>query len=157
MRKPLLLLIAIVLLVGGLAAIKLAQRPPAPQFAPSLTQPESAPAAGAAASSKAAPEAARDPLPPFLPTEARDTIALIQRGGPFPHRQDGSIFSNREQRLPQRPRGYYHEYTVDTPGAGNRGARRIVTGGTPPTGWFYTDDHYETFRSFDVPPAGSWQ
>ena len=131
MRKPLLLLIAIVLLIGGLAAIKLAQRPPAPQFAPSLT--------------------------PFLPAEARDTIALIQRGGPFPHRQDGSIFSNREQRLPQRPRGYYHEYTVDTPGAGNRGARRIVTGGTPPTGWFYTDDHYETFRSFDVPPAGSWQ
>ncbi|MEN5041230.1 ribonuclease domain-containing protein [Stenotrophomonas sp. TWI1149] len=162
MRKPLLLLIAIVLLVGGLAAIKLAQRPPAPQFAPSLTQPDSASAAGAAASSTTTssatgPKAARDPLPPFLPAEARDTIALIQRGGPFPHRQDGSIFSNREQRLPQRPRGYYHEYTVDTPGAGNRGARRIVTGGTPPTGWFYTDDHYETFRSFDVPPAGSWQ
>jgi len=154
MRKPLLLLIAIVLLVGGLAAIKLAQRPPAPQFAPSLTQPDSAPAAPAPTASS---PTTRDPLPPFLPAEARDTIALIQRGGPFPHRQDGSIFSNREQRLPQRPRGYYHEYTVDTPGAGNRGARRIVTGGTPPTGWFYTDDHYETFRSFDVPPAGSWQ
>ena len=157
MRKPLLLLIAIVLLVGGLAAIKLAQRPPAPQFAPSLTQPDAAPPAGAATSSPASTQAVRDPLPPFLPAEARDTIALIQRGGPYPHRQDGSIFSNREQRLPQRPRGYYHEYTVDTPGAGNRGARRIVTGGTPPTGWFYTDDPYETFRSFDVPPAGSWQ
>ena len=152
MRKPLLLLVAIVLLIGGLAAVKLMQRPPPPQFAPSLSQPiEAAPAAAAARTP------AHDPLPPFLPAEARATIALIQRGGPFPHRQDGSVFGNREQRLPPRPRGYYHEYTVDTPGAGNRGARRIVTGGTPPTGWFYTDDHYETFRSFDVPPAGSWQ
>lgn len=152
MRKPLPLLVAIVLLIGGLVAVKLMQRPPPPQFAPSLSQPiEAAPAAAAARTPVG------DPLPPFLPAEARATIALIQRGGPFPHRQDGSVFGNREQRLPQRPRGYYHEYTVDTPGAGNRGARRIVTGGTPPTGWFYTDDHYETFRSFDVPPAGSWQ
>ncbi len=153
MRKPLLLLVAIVLLIGGLAAIKLAQRPPPPQFAPSLT--------GAAPAPTPVPDsggsAGRPALPPFLPEQARQTIALIQRGGPFPHRQDGSVFGNREQRLPPRPRGYYREYTVDTPGAGNRGARRIVTGGTPPTGWFYTDDHYETFRSFDVPPAGSWK
>ncbi|QIO88719.1 ribonuclease [Stenotrophomonas rhizophila] len=149
MRKPLLLLLAIVLLIGGLAAIKLAQRPPPPQFAPSLTQPEAAPVPAAASTRP------RDALPPFLPPEARRTLALIQQGGPYPHRQDGSVFGNREQRLPQRPRGYYREYTVDTPGAGNRGARRIVTGGNPPTAWFYTDDHYETFRSFDVPPAGS--
>jgi len=151
MRKPLLLLLAIVLLIGGLAAIKLAQRPPPPQFAPSLTQPEAAPVPAAASTRP------RDALPPFLPPEARRTLALIQQGGPYPHRQDGSVFGNREQRMPQRPRGYYREYTVDTPGAGNRGARRIVTGGNPPTAWFYTDDHYETFRSFDVPPAGSWQ
>lgn len=153
MRKPLLLLVAIALLIGGLATIKFAQRPPAPQFAPSLTQPAAtnAPLATGTQGLK------HDPLPPFLPPEARRTIALIQQGGPFPHRQDGSVFGNREQRLPERPRGYYHEYTVDTPGAGNRGARRIVTGGNPPTGWFYSDDHYETFRSFDVPPAGSWQ
>lgn len=155
MRKPLLLLVAIVLLVGGLAAIKLSQRPPPPQFAPSLSQADAPPATAAAAAPSASRTTARDALPAFLPAEARQTIALIQRGGPFPHRQDGSVFSNREQRLPQRARGYYHEYTVDTPGAGNRGARRIVTGGNPPTGWFYTDDHYETFRSFDVPPAGS--
>lgn len=156
MRKPLLLLVAIVLLIAGLATIKLSQRPPAPQFAPSLSQPDAAtrPATPAATAARAS---RHDPLPPFLPAEARRTIALIQQGGPFPHRQDGSVFGNREQRLPQRPRGYYHEYTVDTPGAGNRGARRIVTGGNPPTGWFYSDDHYETFRSFDVPPAGSWQ
>lgn len=153
MRKPLLLLVAIVLLMGGLAAIKLSQRPPAPQFAPSLSQPDAA----TPPTASSARTATHTPLPPFLPAEARRTIALIQQGGPFPHRQDGSVFGNREQRLPQRPRGYYHEYTVDTPGAGNRGARRIVTGGNPPTGWFYSDDHYETFRSFDVPPAGSWQ
>lgn len=149
MRKPLLLLVAIVLLVGGLFAIKESQRPPPPQFAPSLT--------GGATPADPAPPAARDPLPSFLPPEARQTIALIQRGGPYPHRQDGSVFGNREKRLPERPRGYYREFTVETPGASNRGARRIVTGGNPPTGWFYTDDHYETFRSFDVPPAGSWQ
>lgn len=159
MRKPLLLLLAIVLLIGGLAAIKLAQRPPTPDFAPSLTQPDAAtaPASDAPANPGAAAQRSHDPLPAFLPAEARTTIALIQRGGPYPHRQDGSVFGNREQRLPERPRGYYREYTVDTPGAGTRGARRIVTGGTPPTGWFYTDDHYETFRSFEVPPAGSWQ
>jgi len=153
MRKPLLLLVAIVLLIGGLAAIKFSQRPPPPQFAPSLTG--ATPPAATVPDDGPAP--AQQALPAFLPAEARRTIALIQQGGPFPHRQDGSVFGNREQRLPPRPRGYYREYTVDTPGAGNRGARRIVTGGTPPTGWFYTDDHYETFRSFDVPPAGSWK
>ncbi|MGH8037874.1 MAG: ribonuclease domain-containing protein [Stenotrophomonas sp.] len=159
MRKPLLLLVAIVLLVGGLFAIKEAQRAPKPQFAPSLTQPDAGPAVSndAPANPGAAAQQTHDALPAFLPTEARQTIVLIQRGGPYPHRQDGGVFSNREQRLPERPRGYYREYTVDTPGAGNRGARRIVTGGNPPTGWFYTDDHYETFRSFEVPPAGSWQ
>ncbi len=159
MRKPLLLLLAIALLIGGLAAIKLAQRTPPPQFAPSLTQPSNdVPMGnGAPANPGDSAQRAHDSLPAFLPAEARQTIALIQRGGPYPHRQDGAVFNNREQRLPDRPRGYYREYTVDTPGAGNRGARRIVTGGTPPTGWFYTDDHYETFRSFEVPPAGSWQ
>lgn len=159
MRKPLLLLLAIALLIGGLAAIKLAQRAPAPQFAPSLTQPSSDVEVtdGAPANPGDTAQRTDDPLPAFLPAEARRTIALIQRGGPYPHRQDGAVFNNREQRLPDRPRGYYREYTVGTPGAGNRGARRIVTGGTPPTGWFYTDDHYETFRSFAVPPAGSWQ
>ena len=158
MRKPLLLVLAIILLIGGLAAIKLLQRAPPPQFAPSLTQPDAAaPMDNAPGNPGSTAQASRDALPAFLPLEARQTIVLIQRGGPYPHRQDGSVFNNREQRLPDRPRGYYREYTVDTPGAGNRGARRIVTGGTPPTGWFYTDDHYETFRSFEVPPAGSWQ
>ncbi|MEO6103755.1 MAG: ribonuclease domain-containing protein, partial [Pseudoxanthomonas sp.] len=68
-------------------------------------------------------------LPAYLTPEARDTLRLIARGGPFPHPQDGSVFGNREKRLPGKSRGYYHEYTVETPGLGHRGARRIITGG----------------------------
>lgn len=94
-------------------------------------------------------------LPAFLPPEAHRTVALIERGGPFPHHQDGSVFQNREGHLPSMPRGYYREYTVDTPGLDHRGARRIVTGGQPPATWYYTDDHYDSFRSFKV--AGSAQ
>jgi guanyl-specific ribonuclease Sa len=91
-----------------------------------------------------------DALPAFLPTEARETLHLIARGGPFPHPQDGGVFGNREGRLPDKPRGYYHEYTVDTPGLNHRGTRRIITGGQPPVVYYYTDDHYDTFRSFQV-------
>lgn len=89
-----------------------------------------------------------DPALAFLPPEAHATLALIDRGGPFPHRQDGSVFQNRERQLPERPRGYYREYTVDTPGLDHRGARRIVTGGDPPAAWYYTADHYRSFRGF---------
>ena len=91
-----------------------------------------------------------DALPAFLPREARDTLALIARGGPYPHPQDGGVFGNREGHLPQRERGYYREYTVETPGIGHRGARRIVTGGKPPRIYYYTDDHYDSFRSFEL-------
>lgn len=91
-----------------------------------------------------------DALPAFLPPEAHETLRLIARGGPFPHPQDGSVFGNRERHLPGKPRGYYHEYTVDTPGLGHRGTRRIITGGQPPVVYYYTDDHYDTFRSFQV-------
>ncbi len=89
-------------------------------------------------------------LPDFLPAEALRSITLIQRGGPFPHYQDGGVFGNFESHLPRQPRGWYHEYTVETPGARNRGTRRIITGGTPPREWYYTDDHYASFRRFDV-------
>lgn len=90
-------------------------------------------------------------LPPFLPPEARSTLALIAQGGPFPNRQDGEVFGNFEHLLPAEPRGYYHEYTVATPGAHDRGARRIITGGTPPAAYWYTRDHYRSFREFQVP------
>ena len=89
---------------------------------------------------------------PFLPSEARKTVTLIQQGGPFPYRQDGTTFGNREKRLPPRERGWYREYTVESPGLSHRGPRRIVTGGHPPTEWYYTADHYDSFQSF-TPPA----
>ena len=108
---------------------------------------ETRPAADAGAG--AAGHARGDPALAFLPPEAHATLALIDRGGPFPHRQDGSVFQNRERLLPQRPRGHYREYTVDTPGLGHRGARRIVTGGDPPAEWYYTADHYQSFRAFE--------
>ncbi len=87
-----------------------------------------------------------------LPPQASETLALIRQRGPFPYRKDGSVFGNRERLLPQRPRGYYSEYTVPTPGSRDRGARRIVAGkgatGDPATGgeYYYTDDHYQSFR-----------
>ena len=87
-----------------------------------------------------------------LPPEAIDTLALIQRGGPFPYRKDGTVFQNRERLLPQKPRGYYREYTVPTPGARDRGARRIVTGGNPPEVFYYTSDHYRSFRQVEPQP-----
>lgn len=89
-------------------------------------------------------------LPAWLPAEARDTLARIARGGPFEHGQDGGVFGNYEGLLPKQPRGYYHEYTVETPSAHNRGARRIITGGNPPAVYYYTDDHYRSFRRFEM-------
>lgn len=83
-----------------------------------------------------------------LPREARAVDARIRSGGPFRYERDGVVFGNRERVLPARPRGYYHEYTVPTPGAKTRGARRIVCGGPPkaPDACYYTDDHYQSFR-----------
>lgn len=83
-----------------------------------------------------------------LPPEARDTHRLILSGGPFPHDKDGTVFGNRERLLPGKPRGFYREYTVETPKAKNRGARRIVCGGEPPVRpevCYYTADHYASF------------
>ena len=87
-----------------------------------------------------------------LPAEATETLALIQDRGPFPYRKDGSVFHNRERLLPHKPSGYYREYTVPTPGARDRGARRIVSGGDPPVVYYYTDDHYRSFRQLDPRP-----
>jgi ribonuclease T1 len=79
-----------------------------------------------------------------LPKQARETIALIEQGGPFPFERDGIPFQNREQLLPRKRSGYYREYTVITPGSRDRGARRIVAGAEGEL--YYTDDHYESFR-----------
>lgn len=119
----------------------------------------SAPTPAAAGSATLAPTAslATDPASGLrwvslaaLPQEASETMDVIASGPPYPYpRADGGVFGNRERRLPARPSGYYHEFTVTTPGSSDRGARRIIAGG-PNRGqanqeWYYTDDHYESF------------
>lgn len=130
---------AILIIILAVAALLWNRHPTAPP-------PTGAPTSATA--SNTGPAAAS--LPGFLPQEARDTVERIQRGGPFAHRQDGTVFGNREGRLPAQPNGYYREYTVETPGLDYRGARRIITGGNPPVIYYYTDDHYRTFQSFQV-------
>lgn len=86
-----------------------------------------------------------------LPSQAADTLDLIHSGGPFPYRQDGTVFSNREGILPSESSGYYHEYIVITPGSTDRGARRLIGGGakTTPAHVYYTGDHYASFCEVD--------
>lgn len=88
-----------------------------------------------------------------LPAEARHTLALIREGGPYPYEKDGTVFGNYERKLPRQRRGYYTEYTVRTPRVRSRGARRIIAGGRDgrPTEFYYTDDHYQTFRRIEFP------
>ena len=105
-------------------------------------------ASGATGAKEKAPASATVALTE-LPPEARTTEQLIRSGGPFPYAKDGSTFGNRERVLPGRPRGFYREYTVKTPGSRDRGARRIVCGGrhvVSPEACFYSDDHYTSFR-----------
>lgn len=103
---------------------------------------------------QAHPRAQTQLLPPGSPhadnPQLQRTLQLILQGGPFPYRQDATTFQNRERLLPRKPANYYREYTVDTPGAGNRGARRVVTGGQPPEIWYYTEDHYRSFIRLEV-------
>ena len=100
--------------------------------------------AGAALARNDPPAATREIAVAALPREGQQTLQTIKRGGPFAFERDGVVFGNYERQLPQKNRGYYHEYTVPTPGAKNRGARRIITGATAE--YYYTDDHYRTFR-----------
>jgi ribonuclease T1 len=102
------------------------------------------------AQAKESPAASEGVALAQLPPEAQSTERLIRAGGPFPYpRKDGSVFGNRERILAPKPRGFYREYTVRSPGSRDRGARRIVCGGRQPTqpeACFYTDDHYASFR-----------
>lgn len=79
-----------------------------------------------------------------LPVEARETLNSIEHGGPFVYPRDGVVFGNFERVLPKQARGYYHEYTVKTPGVRNRGTRRIISG--TPGEYYYSADHYQTFK-----------
>lgn len=112
-----------------------------------VAQAQSAPPAAAVSAVHAA--AISDCSLSDLPSQASDTVDLIHSNGPFPYPdKDGTVFDNREGLLPDQDTGYYHEYTVPTPGSSDRGTRRIVAGGTPvtdPAHYYYTGDHYESF------------
>jgi ribonuclease T1 len=102
---------------------------------------------GASASTSVANDGTRTVSTRDLPKEARATLDRIAAGGPYPYAQDGTVFQNREQLLPAMPSGYYREFTVPDPKAGDRGARRIVTGAAGER--YYTDDHYESFARIE--------
>ncbi len=107
-----------------------------------------APRTGSAAAWVPTSTAYADVCQSKLPSQARDTLGLIAKGGPYPYRTDGIVFENRESRLPKRGSGYYHEYTVVTPGSGDRGTRRVVTGTSGEEYW--TGDHYSSFQQIDA-------
>lgn len=110
-------------------------------------------ASGKSSTQRLAPAKATTSLPTVkvsqLPPEAVTTLTLIAAGGPYPYSRDGVVFENREGILPKQKSGYYHEYTVVTPGSSDRGARRIITGADGQR--FYTDDHYDSFREVIQP------
>ncbi|TAM89880.1 MAG: ribonuclease N [Jatrophihabitans sp.] len=142
-RRPQLALIALVTAVAigyVVQAATSSEHHPAPAStsvtSSSVAPPTAAPGGSAVALSS-------------LPAQVAQTVALIERGGPFPYpRSDGAVFHNAEHRLPAERDGYYHEYTVPTPGADTRGARRLITGAGGQ--FYYTPDHYEHFVRVDL-------
>lgn len=76
-----------------------------------------------------------------------NVLVAIDLGNPLPYEEDGQTFQNREGLLPDQPLGYYREYTVETPGSPDRGARRLVIGEQGDT--WYTNDHYASFARID--------
>jgi ribonuclease T1 len=124
--------LSLTLLVGGPAAIAQATATPHVASAPSVSAPADV---GKICEAK-------------LPKEAHETLDLIDKGGPYPYPQDGTVFDNREGILPDQDTGYYHEFTVETPGSPDRGAKRLVTGDKKQED-YYTDDHYASFDKVD--------
>ncbi|MDJ1132841.1 ribonuclease [Streptomyces iconiensis] len=133
--------LAAALLVGG-PALTTASATTAPTSHAAITA--TAPASASAVGQADVGEICHSKLPP----EAHETLDLIEQGGPYPYPQDGTVFQNREGILPDQQEGYYHEYTVETPGSDDRGARRIVTGDKQQED-YYTADHYESFDLVD--------
>ena len=145
-RRPLLALVLLGVLLGGgylLSAVRSDPDSGGRAAGPAVMTGVSTPARSSAAGSRL------DTVPASaLPVEARQTLRLIDRGGPFPYERDGTVFGNVERILPRQPSGWYREYTVPTPGESDRGARRIVAGrdGTR----YYTADHYASFAIVEV-------
>ncbi|HED3881488.1 TPA: RHS domain-containing protein [Enterobacter hormaechei subsp. hoffmannii] len=89
--------------------------------------------------------------------EVQKTIDNIKLNRPaFP--RDGIPFENNFKISPDSQRlntgsGPYREWTVKTPGVGNRGARRIVVD-TKTGQAFYSHDHYNTFIEIGL---GGWK
>lgn len=135
-RRPQVALIALLILLAAGYAVRAAQ----PSHHPDRSTVSSAPARLQPSDHAVALSS--------LSAEARRTVALIQVGGPFPYSRDGIVFNNAEHRLPQHTSGYYHEYTVPTPGESDRGARRIIVGLDGE--YYYTADHYESFQRVDL-------
>ncbi|MFJ8624186.1 ribonuclease [Kitasatospora sp. NPDC093550] len=119
--------------------------------APKPSAPKPSPPAGGATAAAGtwvpADPALADVCRTKLPSQAQDTLGLIAKGGPYPYNRDGIVFENRESRLPRKADGYYHEYTVVTPGSNDRGTRRVVTGNAGEQYW--SADHYATFQEID--------
>ncbi len=140
----LVLVLGMLVLVWGLARpdTEVTARPPSPARSSPASSPELSHLAPTPDSGLA--RVAESALPP----EAVVTLRLVRSDGPFAHDEDGGVFGNRERLLPDRSRGYYREYTVETPGEGDRGPRRIVAGNDGDLYW--TVDHYASFRQVEV-------
>ncbi|GHF58100.1 hypothetical protein GCM10018790_39890 [Kitasatospora xanthocidica] len=124
--------------------------PAAGSQAPKPSAPKPSPPAGGTAPAGTwvpADPALADVCRTKLPSQAQDTLGLIAKGGPYPYNRDGIVFENRESRLPKKADGYYHEFTVVTPGSNDRGTRRVVTGTSGEQYW--SADHYATFQEID--------
>jgi ribonuclease T1 len=146
-RRPLVALIILILLLGGGYAVRAFHHT---DGVSTRTNTRSTSESGAAGEPRTSASTAPHGSTALsrLPVEAQATVRLIQRRGPFPYRNDGIVYNNLERGLPIKPPGYYHEYTVPTPGSADRGARRIIAGGEGE--FYYTSDHYDSFVSVDV-------
>ena len=150
-RRPLLALVVLVVLLAGGYLLSALRSDPAAPAAPAAPDATSGPGATSRPTASPGRTVDADGLrvvgASTLPAEARRTLTLIDRGGPYPYDRDGVVFGNVERLLPQRPRGWYREFTVPTPGESDRGARRIVAGRDGAR--YYTADHYESFVRVD--------
>ena len=95
-----------------------------------------------------------------------ELVRKIAANEPLPYREDGQTFKNREGLLPQKPLGFYKEYTFVAPknspeiimiggveykvypSYSERGAERLVIGGNEIV--YYTPTHYDDFIKLEI-------